>query len=247
MSTRILCMTSDKYIEAVRPFLWLLEKYWVPTPHVVVAGFTPPSFELPDWARFISLGDFDRFPVNRWSDSLRLALLKASDEHIIIMLEDYWLVRPVNVEAVAAAEGYMQTHPSTIKFDLCADRLYAEGANIFYGSYGVLDLVWSKPGSPYHLSLMTGIWNTQHLLAVLQPEWSPWDVEIEGTRVLSRQIDKYVIGSHQWPVKHTLAFRSGDSNTLYLNELQENDVTEMRELGLLNPWEGVECLEAIGK
>jgi hypothetical protein len=230
-------MTSDKYIYAVRPFLWLMRKYWKPMPNVIVAGFSQPPFKLPDGVRFLSIGKYEDYPIDLWSDSLIDALRTLPDEHVIIMLEDYWIVRPVNQEAVETAYNYMRIHTSTVKFDLCADRLYAGDANTNYGKYGKLDLVWSRPGSPYHLSLMTGIWNKRHLLSVLQRNWSPWDVEIDGTRILSRRQDLYVIGSHQWPVKHTLAFRGGDDSRLLLDELEKEDVSNLRDLGLLASWE----------
>ncbi len=240
MTPTILCMTSDKYIYAVRPFLWLLKKYWQPMPAVTVAGFSPPPFALPDGVHFISLGEFSAFPIGMWSDALIGALKAMPDEFVTIMLEDYWLIRPVKSALVETAYGYMKTHTSTVKFDLCADRLYAGDANTNYGKYGDLDLVWSRPGSPYHLSLMAGIWNKKHLLSVLKGGWSPWDVEIDGTRVLSRRQDLYVVGSHQWPVKHTLAFRGGDEAALLLHELDGGDIDSLRDLGLLSTWEKLE-------
>ncbi len=237
MKIPILCMSSDKYIYAVRPFLWLMRKYWKPMPSVTVASFSPPPFDLPSDVHFISLGKFSDYPIGKWSDSLIKALQAMPGEHVIVMLEDYWIIRPVKAAAVESACAYMETHSSTVKFDLCADRLYAGDANTNYGKYGVLDLVWSRPGSPYHLSLMTGIWNKKQFLSVLQKGWSPWDVEIDGTRVLSRRQDLYVVGSHQWPVKHTLAFRGGDDSVLLLDELHKDDVANLRDMGLLATWE----------
>lgn len=230
-------MTSDKYIHAVRPFLWLMTKYWRPAPKVVVAGYSLPPFGLSENAMFISLGKFEDYPIGRWSDSLHKALSMIPDKHIIIMLEDYWIVHPVDTRAVSLAEDYMVKHPEVIKFDLCADRLYAKDANLHYGKHGFLDLVKSKPGSPYHLSLMTGIWNKGHLMSILKPAWSPWDIEIDGTRVLSTMPELVVVGSHQWPIKHTLAFRGGDENKLILGELHFQDQQALRAAGLFDPWE----------
>ena len=74
-------------------------------------------------------------------------------------------------------------------------------------------------------------------MSVLRPAWSPWDVEIKGTRILSAMPELTVIGSHQWPIKHTLAFRGGDDKTLLLGELMVQDQTAMRNAGLFEKWE----------
>ena len=48
------------------------------------------------------------------------------------------------------------------------DRAKAGDHNIrHYGNVGSLELVQSKPGSPYHMSLMTAMWRKENLLRVL--------------------------------------------------------------------------------
>lgn len=245
----IVCMTSDKYIDAVRPFLWLLRRYWghdnVPV-NVLVAGFTPPDFDggLNDFggnknvrAEFHSIGEFKDYPVDKWSDSLIALLNQIDDEYIILMLEDYWIIRGVNVPAIRLAHSYMKKYPKTLKFDLAADRLYAKGAVRNFRFEGWLDIVKSDIESPYHMSLMTGMWNTGHLREILVPGWSPWDVEISGTTHLKNYPGLDVVGSEQWPIRHTLAFRSGDSTSLLLQDVQREDVYAMKQLGLLRRWD----------
>lgn len=234
---KIVVTTSDKYLPALRPFAWLMNKYWLPNPQVVVAGFTPPDFDLPDNFEFRSIGKFEDYPINRWTDALRKFLAGFEDEVFVLMLEDYWITRAVDTEAVQILIDYMYQFEYVIKADLCADRLYAHGADLNYGSAGRLDLVKSMPGSPYHMSLMSGAWRKEHLMRHLQPGWTPWDVEIVGTTHLSHDQNVIVIGCKQWPVKHTLAFRSGDSSSLLLSEIDDDDVAEMRALGLLDYWE----------
>lgn len=234
---KIVVTTSDKYLPALRPFAWLMNKYWLPNPQVVVAGFAPPDFDLPDNFEFRSIGKFEDYPINRWTDALRKFLAGFEDEVFVLMLEDYWITRAVDTEAVQILIDYMYQFEYVIKADLCADRLYAHGADLNYGSAGRLDLVKSMPGSPYHMSLMSGAWRKEHLMRHLQPGWTPWDVEIVGTTHLSHDQNVIVIGCKQWPVKHTLAFRSGDSSSLLLSEIDDDDVAEMRALGLLDYWE----------
>ena len=240
-------MTSDKYIEAVRPFLWLLKKYWGfnngPV-DVLVAGFTPPEFDLNDFggnvnvrAAFHGIGAFEDYPLGKWSDSLLKLLDQIDDEYIILMLEDYWVFRGVNVRAIELAYSYMRKYPKTLKFDLTADRLYAGGAIRNYRFEGWLDIVKSDIESAYHMSLMTGMWHTGWLKEVLVPGWDPWKVELDGTTHLRNYPDLEVVGSEQWPIRHALAFRSGDPEKLLFQDIPQEDVYTMKQLGLLERWD----------
>ena len=243
----IVCMTSDKYIDAVRPFIWLLKKYWGAGDgpvDVLVAGFTKPEFSLNDFGMnpdvhvdFHSIGKFEDYPISKWSDSLIDLLGQIDDEYIILMLEDYWVIRGVNVPAIKLAHSYMQKYPKTLKFDLAADRLYAAGAIRNFRFEGWLDIVKSDIESPYHMSLMTGMWHTGWLKEVLVPGWNPWDVEIAGTSHLKNFPHLDVVGSEQWPIRHTLAFRSGDPTKLLLENIQREDVYTMKQLGFFKKWD----------
>jgi hypothetical protein len=235
---RVYVMTSDKYLPAVRPFLWLFGKYW-PGQTVTVCGFTSPDFELPPFADFLSLGTFSDYPVNRWSDALLKLLSVIPDEPFALMLEDYWITRPVQVEAVRMLADYCRQFGYVCRMDLTGDRLHAQGASL-YGKCGHLDLIWSDPESQYHMSLMTAIWSPRNLRRVLIPGETPWEVELNGTpRLRAMRDEMIVLGSRVWPVRHTLAFRGGDSAKLLLDELDPSDVAELTALGYLKPW-GVE-------
>jgi hypothetical protein len=230
-------MTSDIYIDAVRPFVWLLNKYWSNPPEILVAGFTPPKFDLPSNATFFSIGNFSDYPLDKWSDSLLVVLNHIDDEHIIIMLEDYWIVRPVDDYAVRVLYRYAQNSPDVIKVDLAADRLFAGGVKRHQLHIGYIEILESDRSSAYHMSLMTGLWNVNLMKSVLEPGWTPWDVEMSGTTKLSAISNLRVVGTGQWPILHTLAFRNNAPGKLLLNEIKPRDIVELRNLGMLSVWE----------
>jgi len=234
---RVIVLTSDKYIHALRPYAYLFEKYWIPNVPVLVAGFSPPPFSLPDNFSFTSLGNFADYPFNRWSDALIKLLNNIPDEVFVLMLEDYWITRQVDTNAVQMLVDYTHQFGYVMKVDLCADRLYAYGADLSYATCGYLDLVKSMPGSPYHMSLMTGVWRKEHLLRHLIPGESPHDVELTGTFRVSHDQNVLILGTRQWPLRHTLGLRGADPNTILLNELHPSDVEEMTKLGYFKPWE----------
>lgn len=237
---RVIVMTSDRYLPALLPYAYLFNKYWSSERQVLVAGFTTPEFDLPDNFTFLSLGRQDDYPFNRWSDAL-MHMLKyhgVEDEAFVLMLEDYWITRKVDVHAVEVLYRYAIQFGYVLKIDLTGDRLYAHGADLNYGSVEYIDLVKSMPGSPYHMSLMTGVWRRDNMLKALKPNESPHDVELIGTTRVSHMQEMLVLGTRQWPVRHTLGLRGGDHTKLKLSELKPGDIDEMRSLGYFKYWEG---------
>lgn len=230
---RVFVLTSDKYLQALKPFAWLFNKYWGEDQKVVVAGFAAPDFTLPANFAFHSIGSQTDYPVGKWSNALIALLGDYHDDVFCLMLEDYWLSRPVNRQAVAMLADYMRQFQYVLKVDLMTDRLYAYGMSD-YGNCGYLDLIRSDPASQYHMSLMTGLWRRDQLLRFLVPDESPWDVELKGTpRVAAAASDVLVIGTRQAPVRNILAHRRGNPNELLLDGLTQSDIEELTRLDLL--------------
>lgn len=230
---KILVTTSDKYIHAIKPFAWLMKKYWPNHPDVIVGGFAQPSFELPPGFSFISLGDQENYPLSKWSNAFKNLVDRADQDVFIFMLEDMWIVEPVKVDVVHMAYDYMKQFQYVARLDLTGDRLNAGDARM-YGKLGQVDLIWSSPESQYHMSTMPAFWRREHLLKVLKMDETPWQLELDGTpRLRALQNEMIVLGTDAWPIKNTLAFRSGDPTNLLLDEVDKEDVREMRRLKLI--------------
>jgi hypothetical protein len=236
MKAPLYVLTSDKYIEALRPFAWLLNRFWVPNPQVIIGGFTPPNFSLPSNFHFHSIGKFEDYPVNRWSNALIKMLLELPHDIFGLMLEDYWLYAPVDDETVDVAADYMRQFEYVARFDLTTDRKHSGYAKP-YGKAGKVRLIISDPESQYHCSLMTALWRRSHLLKILVENETPWEIELNGTARL-RTLKDYciVLGTEDPPVYHTLAFRSGNPKGLLLDQIPPPLVEEMKSLGLLRHW-----------
>lgn len=225
---RVLVLTSDKYIHALKPMAYLLGKYWSPAQPVVVGGFSPPTFPLPGNIRFHSIGPFSDYPVNKWSDGLIDFLQAVDDEAFVLLLEDMWPSRPVNVEAVQMCYDYALQFKSVLKIDLYTDRLYAWGVSD-YGHCGYLDLLRSNPASQYHMSMMPGVWRRDNLLSVLIRGETPWQVELAGTPRVAARDDLMVLGTRQCPYRTILAYRGGDPGKVNTAGLQAEDVDYLRK------------------
>jgi hypothetical protein len=236
VDTHLYVLTSDKYLDALGPFAHLLNKYWLPNPTVIVGGFTPPTFDLPKNFTFHSIGRAEDYPVNKWSNALVKLLLELPHDVFGLMLEDYWLTRPVDTGAVAILADYMRQFEYVARLDLTGDRLHSGFAKP-YGNVAHIKLIASDPDSQYHCSLMCALWRRAHMLKFLVEGETPWEVELNGTSRL-RELRNHllVLGTDNPPVNHTLAFRGGEPGKVILDELNPYDVTEMTKLGLLRKW-----------
>lgn len=230
----IVVLTSDNYLHALQPFAYLFNKYWDCQQPVIVAGFKVPDFELPDNFSFYSIGDMATYPVGKWSNALIKFLADHPDmHHFVLMLEDYWVTRPVNTQAIKMLYDYAVQFGNVLKIDLVADRLYAWGMTD-YDNCGYLDLVLSDYRSQYQMSLMCGIWSRELMLRFMVMNESPWEVELNGTpRVAAAANEVLVLGTRQWPVRHILAHRRGNPSELLLDGIKAIDVEIMTALSML--------------
>jgi hypothetical protein len=231
---KIFCMTSDKYLNALRPFAYLFNKYWGESQPVIVCGFSPPDFELPANFTFFSIGKQSDYPVGKWSDALIKVLHHFPKEQILgLMLEDYWICQPVRRDIVTMLVDYVRQFNYVIKADLAADRRFAGGSTP-YGTVGDIPLVKSDPQSQYHSSLYPGLWNRELLLSHLRPGESPWDVELKGTpRLAARGDDVVVVGTvtDPWVVNIVLGHRRGNPDETLTDGLSQEDIEYMRNQG----------------
>lgn len=230
----IFVFTSDKYHKALHAYTYLFNKYWSAAQAVDVIGFAKPEFELPSNFSFHSLGNMADYPVGMWSNQIIDYLeIRTDVSHVVLMLEDYWIVRPVNISAIRMLYDYMLQFRNVLKMDLGTDRLYAAGMTD-YDNCGFLDLVLSDWRSQYQMSMMAGIWNKELLLRFLVRNESPWDVELNGTpRVAAAHDEVIVLGTRNFPLRHTLAHRSGDSSKTDISGLKKVDAEELHKLGYL--------------
>lgn len=145
--------------------------------------------------------------MDKWSDGLVKYLNSIKEQFVLIMLDDYWLARTVDIRGIGTLFDYMAERPDILRVDLTGDRLYAGGMKD-RESYGHYDMV-SAPGSEYQMSLMPGLWNKGLLLEVLRLNWTPWQVELEGTSVVNAQPELVVVGTRQWPIRIVNSLRNG--------------------------------------
>ena len=117
----LLCLCSDRLLDAVPEFCLRLNRYWPDAPPLLIAGYSKPEIPIAN-AEFISIGDFKDYPVERWSEGLLYAMDFVEDT-FILFLEDYWISYPVNNAAVNTLRTLIAGSDSILKIDLHGDRM----------------------------------------------------------------------------------------------------------------------------
>ncbi len=216
----------------LQTFAHLFNEYYSSMKDVFVVCESIPKFKLPHnfIMRPVSLDRRIDWPKDQWSDGLIKYLHTVKERYVLIMLDDYWLIRTVDISGIGTLLEYMVNNPKILRVDLTADRQFAGGAK-YVESYGHYDLVHA-PGTPYQMSLMPGLWNKKLLLEILQPGEDPWQVEMEGTNRVN-ETDMIVTGTQQQPLRIVNSLRN-DRDWVDIQGIVEPHLTLLKDKGFLD-------------
>jgi hypothetical protein len=208
-------------------FQYLFRKYWSPEEPVRVVGYSPPrNGDLPSNFSFYSLSKRN-YPATEWSSGVLQSLdkfIENGEEFFIMMLEDFWLNAPVNLEIINRLVQYLNDQPRNIlRMDLTADRCQHKRFIVGSEDLGNCTVIRTSADAPYQMSFQAAIWNISLLRAVLRPYEDPWTSEIQGTARLKTADEEYVVlGTINNPLKYQPVYRS-KRVSLDISKLSEED------------------------
>ena len=237
---KVYVSTSDNYLNLIKIFQFLFNKFWDAEQEVVVLGYKEPDFELEKNFSFHSMGK-SRHTPNEWGTDLKKYFESIDDEHFILIFEDNFPVIPVNHSLLNEIKKILNDDIGRFCINNSIERSRGyTGTTRQIGHVGNIPLLECTQNSDYRLSGMPSIWQRKYFLKYLQDEWSPWDWEVKGSEFARN--DNYKIlgtaGTHV--VYNTLSVRSGDLTNIdfrivddYERSLDESIIDEMRELKIL--------------
>lgn len=227
---QVVVSVSDKYLWALAPFSYLFNKYWSKDVKVKVAGYARPDFELPPNFSFFSIAE-KCYPKEMWVDGVLKFLYQYDQDFFVFLLEDYWLCRKVDYNAVNSLADYMNVSENCLRIDLTTDRLYAAGMKDI-GYFREFDIVEAKD-SPYQMSLQAGIWSKRLMIDVLYKleshHHSAWDVEFQGNSIIS-ECNMQVVGTRQCPVRYVNGMNNGKGTAINFSGFTEEDRDKVKEI-----------------
>jgi hypothetical protein len=164
----LVILSCDARQDLWAPCLALYGRYWSDCPYPIFLVSDTIEARIPP-ARSLRAG-----AVLPWSDVARLALECLPHEYVLLMLDDFFLTRPVDTGAV-----------ETKRLQLAR----SQGACLRLGPWPgpTTSLSWTpeigehEPGRPYRASLQPAFWRRRSLIELLVPGESPWDFELAGS------------------------------------------------------------------
>ena len=172
----LLINSCDAFEDCWAPFFCLLERYWSdPRPPIVL------NTERKLWAHNtldirctqVQLGIERRLS---WSECLSDALATIDTPLVLYMQEDYFIEKPVDVEAISALSQRMIDDPSIKHIGLTH---FGAGSPILPDARPMLSRI--GPRATYRVSTQAGLWRTDALQSYLLPWESGWMFELFAT------------------------------------------------------------------
>ena len=160
---KILVCSCDKDDDTFEPFHHCMEKYWHEHPEVI---YKTETINNP-YYRTITAD----YPLNKWTDGMRKVIEQVNDEHILLLMDDIFIRRQVDLTRIEQSETIMENNSNI------ACMNYEQAFDPFDDETDIKG--WKKRvhGSPWEVSIMCGLWDKAKLLNVLQDGLSPWEVE----------------------------------------------------------------------
>ena len=167
-SLAVIVQTCDKYADAWHPFYTLYFRYWKDCPY--------PVYHVTESVALKHSGVVSILTGNgvEWSDRLIFALSSLKEEYVLLLLEDYFLMKQVNNEDFVKSIEVMRKYESDYLriFPVPGpDKLLLENEE-----FGVI-----STDAPYSISTQATIWRRESLLRFLVPGESVWEFEVKGS------------------------------------------------------------------
>lgn len=216
---KILVATSNKYAHLMNGFALLWNKYGGEHFPVICLYYDVPPLGLPANFNLYQVGEQSAYS---WTGGIRKYLQAIQDEHVILMLEDYWLVDHLRINQMHLALTTLRGNPSLQKVDLAGDR---QGH-----AHSDYDRDFIKAERDNCLtSVLPALWRRSFLLECIgNYEENPWEFETTGTHRLWER-GWFILGLKVPAVLCRLAVRSGNIGSLILEGRSEEDIRDLRE------------------
>lgn len=194
--------TSDGYSDCWNPFFTLFVKYW---PNF--KGKIYMSTEYKDYSfenlNIIPLKVSQKHNIPndsqpKWGQRMLWALEEIREEVVIMLQEDFFLNGNVDNDKIHYLLSYMYSHKNI----RC---IHFTPINVLGSEF--TDLEHSRIinfKSTYRVSAQPAFWRTEELVALIRPNYIPWQFEFLGSRESSRQKNTYLFFDKKYLESHTI-------------------------------------------
>jgi hypothetical protein len=174
----LLIPSCDAYADLWLPFMTLFWRRWPDCPFPVYLGSNQQTFEHPR-VTTIYAGH-----GHNWTNRVREQLATLDTSYVLLMLEDFFLRRPVNtVQVVSCFEALLKLQGTMLRLTR------RPSPDLPVASFPLIGQI--KPGAPYRVSTQATIWHRQTLLNLMREGETIWQFEMHGSRRSDRMRDGF--------------------------------------------------------
>lgn len=167
---KIVVFGSDRYLKIMWPTFWrFFERYWPDCPWPVQVA--SQTYSVP------GQGTICTGPDETFSQQVLRFMTQEDNEPFLMLLDDYFLNKPVNTSLVQAAYRLMIDDPHIVHVNLwvVGDDVWKWRVDDNFGEFDKGECNWLFQNQ-------AGIWRPQLLRDVTQPEENGWQMETRGSR-----------------------------------------------------------------
>jgi len=230
-----LIATSDSLSYILKPYAWLMDKYLPEITDIHVLGYSVFP-ELPAKFKCVSLAP-EQVSLDTWTRNLYNYIKDIEDEFVVFTLEDLLPIRSINYEIYTAGLASMILDKNIGRYEIGTGHCWHtfDPNCDFYKSSDKFSIYKYGYNSLYRISTQTAIWRTEYLLQYLNNDWTPWQFEIEGSKLAQTDSKDVIATQHKFALEwvHS-ALSSKYPDMVNVAGIQHRDVEEMIALGLLD-------------
>ena len=233
---KIIMPLCDETLYTLKMSSYLFDKYWPSHTKIDVIGFKKPDFCISEKMNFISIAERQKGGSHGWSKYILEHIQGIEDERIIMTLEDFFPIKSPDLDMITKIVKLMESNDKIGRFDVTYDS-YAEGDHTLIRDIGEISIIKKQRYSQYRISTQPAIWNKNFLIKILQQTTSPWDFEINGSKI-SNGLDYEVlaIGDKTFKNYPTYWIHKGAVSRNYPNKINVLglDTDTIKEMVALN-------------
>ena len=175
-SIPLIVSSCDKCSDLWQSFFYLVKKNW--------PDFDRRVYLCTDSETFA----YDEFDIacplrmqsgSTWSENLMTLLKRMDEDHVLLMLEDFWLKEKVDEVQLRQCEEIIKNNPS-VGFICLVYQLDPSSENPRSSNYP--NLIEYGRNTPYRVTTQAGLWRRDYLLSLLRKHESAWWFEMFGSK-----------------------------------------------------------------
>jgi hypothetical protein len=205
--------TCDSYLDLIPGFSILYERYFEPNIETLIVSETE-NLDIPKY-KFITPGK------KQWGERIINALSETKTEYVFFVLDDYYLSQLLTNEYIEYLLKFMDNRkvnkimlspvPDFAKYE------YLESINTMHKM---------SPTSPWLTSVQPAIWRKSELLKFLKPEYTPWNFEVEGSKLAKNNVENYFVAKLDNPIYFNMVRKGKQPSPGWEEFLKEQNLTQ---------------------